>query len=61
MGQAIVIKAGGKLGEGELGYWPPGSAPFVSSHIIETTEVAFDDFAGGKSDVQQNRRILGLS
>jgi len=35
-------------------------APFISSHIIETTEVAFDDFAGGKSDVERNRRILGL-
>ena len=35
-------------------------APFISSHIIETTEVAFDDFAGGKSDVERNRLILGL-
>ena len=35
-------------------------APFIARHIIETTELAFDDFAGGNSDVQQNRRILGL-
>lgn len=35
-------------------------APFISSHIIETTEVAFDDFAGGQTDVGRNRRILGL-
>jgi sugar phosphate isomerase/epimerase len=36
-------------------------APFIAKHIIETTEVAFDDFAGGQTDVEQNRKILGLS
>jgi sugar phosphate isomerase/epimerase len=35
-------------------------APFIARHIIETTEVAFDDFAGGRSDPERNRRILGL-
>ena len=35
-------------------------APFIASHLIETTEVAFDDFAGGATDVSRNRRILGL-
>ena len=36
-------------------------AEFISRHIIETTDVAFDDFAGGGADdVQANRRILGL-
>jgi len=36
-------------------------AEFISRQIIETTEVAFDDFAGGGSgDVEANRRILGL-
>jgi sugar phosphate isomerase/epimerase len=35
-------------------------APFIEKHLIEKTEVAFDDFVGGKSDVKQNRRILGL-
>ena len=36
-------------------------AEFISRHIIGTTDVAFDDFAGGGSgDVQVNRRILGL-
>ena len=35
-------------------------APFIASHIIEATEVAFDDFAGGKSDRKLNRQILGL-
>jgi sugar phosphate isomerase/epimerase len=35
-------------------------APFIASHIIETTDVAFDDFAGAETDVQRNRRILGL-
>ena len=36
-------------------------APFIARHIIETTEVAFDDFAGAQADVESNRRILGLS
>jgi sugar phosphate isomerase/epimerase len=36
-------------------------APFIARHIIETTDVAFDDFAGGQTDVKANRRILGLS
>jgi hypothetical protein len=35
-------------------------APFIAAHIIETTEVAFDDFAGGETDVARNRRMLGL-
>lgn len=37
------------------------AAPFIAEHIIEATEVAFDDFAGGETDVARNRRILGLS
>jgi len=36
-------------------------APFVERHMIEATQVAFDDFAGGKTDVKRNRQILGLS
>lgn len=35
-------------------------APFIAQHIIETTDVAFDDFAGGESDQQMNRQILGI-
>jgi sugar phosphate isomerase/epimerase len=35
-------------------------APFIASHIIETTDVAFDDFAGAETDVARNRMILGL-
>jgi sugar phosphate isomerase/epimerase len=35
-------------------------APFIARHIIETTEVAFDDFAGGESDAAANRGMLGL-
>jgi len=35
-------------------------APFVARHIIEATNVAFDDFAGGGSDRAKNRQILGL-
>ena len=36
-------------------------APFIVKHIIETSDVAFDDFAGGDSDVASNRQNLGLS
>ena len=35
-------------------------AEFIRRHLIETTEVAFDDFAGGAADRESNRRILGL-
>jgi len=35
-------------------------AEFIARHMIEATSVAFDDFAGGESDVNRNRRILGL-
>ena len=35
-------------------------APFISDHIIRTTDKAFDDFAGGAGDEAGNRRILGL-
>jgi sugar phosphate isomerase/epimerase len=36
-------------------------APFIRQHIIETTSVAFDDFAGAGTDAARNRMILGLS
>ena len=36
-------------------------APFIAKHIIETSDVAFDDFASSGADVEANRRILGLS
>ena len=35
-------------------------APFIARHIIEATEVAFDDFAGGEADRGANRKMLGL-
>ncbi|MGE0212421.1 MAG: sugar phosphate isomerase/epimerase family protein, partial [Parvibaculaceae bacterium] len=35
-------------------------APFIASHLIRTTEKAFDDFAGGKTDRKQIKRMLGL-
>jgi sugar phosphate isomerase/epimerase len=35
-------------------------APFIAQHLINATEVAFDDFAGGKSDDELNKKILGL-
>jgi len=36
-------------------------APFIRERIIRVTEKAFDDFAGGATDAERNRRILGLS
>ncbi|MDR6625519.1 sugar phosphate isomerase/epimerase [Caulobacter segnis] len=35
-------------------------APFIRDHIIQVTDKAFDDFAGGTSDAGRNRRLLGL-
>jgi len=35
-------------------------APFIRDHIIRVTDRAFDDFAGGGTDVEANRKILGL-
>jgi sugar phosphate isomerase/epimerase len=36
-------------------------APFIRERIIRVTEKAFDDFAGGATDKERNRRILGLA
>ncbi len=36
-------------------------APFIANHIIETTDKAFDDFAGSETDHATIRRMLGLS
>ena len=35
-------------------------APFIRDQIIQVTDKAFDDFAGGASDPGRNRRLLGL-
>jgi sugar phosphate isomerase/epimerase len=35
-------------------------AAFIRDRIIRVTERAFDDFAGGGTDPERNRRILGL-
>ena len=35
-------------------------AKFIREHIIRVTDRAFDDFAGGGTDREKNRRILGL-
>ncbi len=35
-------------------------APFIADHIIQVTDKAFDDFAGGEVDDESNRQILGL-
>ena len=35
-------------------------APFIKAHIINVTEKAFDDFAGGEVDEAANRKILGI-
>lgn len=36
-------------------------ATFIAEHIIRVTETAFDDFAGGASDANLARRMLGLA
>jgi sugar phosphate isomerase/epimerase len=35
-------------------------APFISRHLINATSVAFDDFAGGATDINRNRVLLGI-
>lgn len=35
-------------------------APFIERHLIEVTDKAFDDFAGGAPNEAQNKRMLGL-
>ena len=35
-------------------------APFIADLLIDQTEVAFDDFAGGTADKATNRKLLGL-
>ena len=35
-------------------------APFIADHIIRVTEKAFDDFAGGETDRNQIRQMMGL-
>jgi len=35
-------------------------APFIDDHIINVTQKAFDDFAGGGASEKTNRKILGL-
>jgi len=35
-------------------------APFISGHIIQVTEKAFDDFADSQMDAAANRKILGI-
>lgn len=35
-------------------------APFIESHIIRVTERAFDDFAGGATDLATVRKVLGI-
>jgi sugar phosphate isomerase/epimerase len=35
-------------------------APFIASHIIEVTGKAFDDFAGGSTDIKALRKMMGI-
>ncbi|WP_187972801.1 sugar phosphate isomerase/epimerase family protein [Aquibium microcysteis] len=35
-------------------------APFIKSHLIDVTEKAFDDFAGGSTDRGALRRMMGI-
>jgi sugar phosphate isomerase/epimerase len=36
-------------------------APFIADHIIEVTDKAFDDFAGGETDMDEIRGMLGIT
>jgi sugar phosphate isomerase/epimerase len=36
-------------------------APFIARHMIRKADRAFDDFAGGGSDLAQVRKVLGLA
>jgi sugar phosphate isomerase/epimerase len=36
-------------------------APFIIQHIIQSTSVSFDDFAGKLTTSDRNRKILGIS
>ena len=36
-------------------------APFIRQHLIESTTVAFDDFAKSGGDAEANRAMLGLA
>lgn len=36
-------------------------APFIAQHIIDVTDKAFDDFAGGQTDIAQIRAMLGIA
>jgi sugar phosphate isomerase/epimerase len=36
-------------------------APFIEHHILRVTEKAFDDFAGGDTDTQKLRSMLGIA
>jgi sugar phosphate isomerase/epimerase len=36
-------------------------AEFIRNHIIRVTEKAFDDFADAGTDVEMNRKMLGIS
>ena len=36
-------------------------AEFIKNHIINTTEKAFDDFAGSSADVKTNKKMLGIN
>ncbi len=36
-------------------------AEFIKNHIINTTEKAFDDFAGSGADITANKKMLGIN
>ena len=35
-------------------------APFIARHLIEVTNMAFDDFTAAGKDAALNRRMLGM-
>ena len=36
-------------------------AEFINKQIINTTEKAFDDFAGSGADIKANKKMLGIN
>lgn len=46
------------LKDGEQG--AAEGAPFITEHLIQKASTTFDDFAGGQTSDERNRRILGL-
>jgi len=58
----IGLKAASFVKPNETIFLDSGTTtPFIARHLIETSDVAFDDFAASGADEEANRKILGLS